>query len=57
MSPHCLIKAQKVARVDWCKFIIRKLNNGHSKPVYDIITGDETWIYDYYPGKKSQSKV
>ena len=41
--PHNLTKAQKDARVNWCK--------------YRIVTGDEWWIYAYEPESKKQSTV
>ena len=40
---------QKLARVEWCHFMLRKFDNGASKQVDMIVTGDETWIYDYDP--------
>ena len=47
--PHNLTVAQKKARVDWCKEILKKYNRGVSKDVYKIVTGDESWIYAYEP--------
>lgn len=55
--PHNLTKAQKDARVDWCKRMIKKYNGGASKDVYKIVTGDESWIYAYEPETKQQSTV
>lgn len=55
--PHNLTIAQKKARVDWCKEMLKKYNRGASKDVYKIVTGDESWIYAYEPESKQQSTV
>jgi [histone H3]-lysine36 N-dimethyltransferase SETMAR len=55
--PHNLTIAQKKARVDWCKEMLKKYNGGSSKAVYNIVTGDESWIYAYEPESKQQSTV
>ena len=55
--PHNLTVAQKKARVDWCKEILKKYNRGVSKDVYKIVTGDESWIYAYEPETKQQQKT
>jgi [histone H3]-lysine36 N-dimethyltransferase SETMAR len=55
--PHNLTTAQKDARVNWCKEILKKYNGGASKAVYNIYTGDESWIYAYEPKTKQQSTV
>jgi len=55
--PHKLTDAEKKARVDWCKKMIKKYRQGASNLVYNIVTGDETWIYCYEPESKAQSKV
>ena len=54
--PHNLTVAQKKARVDWCKEILKKYNRGVSKDVYKIVTGDESWIYAYEPETKQNKK-
>ena len=43
-------------RVRWCKEMLKKFINGHSRDVSKIITGDETWIYHYDPETKQQSR-
>ena len=53
--PHNLTDEQRQAIVDWCHFMLRKFNNGASRQTDLIITGDETWIYDYDPKTKIQS--
>ena len=55
--PHNLTKAQKDARIDWCKQILKKYNAGASNIVYKIVTGDESLIYAYEPESKQQSTV
>lgn len=55
--PHNLTNAQKEARVDWCKKMLKKFAQGASKAVYNICTGDESWIYSYDPETKQQSTV
>jgi len=55
--PHNLTEAQKDARVSWCKEMRKKFKLGTAKSVYNIVTGDETWIYSYDPETKQQSTV
>ena len=50
--PHNLTIAQKEARVDWCKKMLKKFAQGASKAVYNVCTGDESWIYSYDPETK-----
>ena len=48
--PHNLSIAQKKkACVDWSKEILQRCNRDASKHVYDIVTGDESWIYAHDP--------
>lgn len=37
--------------------MLKKYNRGDSKAVYNIYTGDESWIYAYDPETKQQSTV
>ena len=37
--------------------MLKKFNGGGSKRVYDILTCDETWIYQYDPERKRQSSI
>lgn len=55
--PHNLTEDQKKGRVKWCKEMRKRFNSGLSNHVYDIVTGDETWIYSYEPERKNQSAV
>ena len=42
---------------DWSKEMLQKYDRGASKHVYDIVTGDESWIYAYEPESKQHSTV
>ena len=55
--PHRLTMEQKGARVSWCKKMLEEFDGGHLKNIYNIITGDENWIYQYDPKTKRQSSV
>ncbi|KAI6651220.1 Histone-lysine N-methyltransferase SETMAR-like [Oopsacas minuta] len=55
--PHNLSEMQLEARVEWCKLMLKKFKGGESKRVYDILTCDETWIYQYDPETKQQSSI
>lgn len=55
--PHDLTEEQKLCRVKWCRQMLKKFNSGLSNGVFDIVTGDETWIYCYEPETKRQSAV
>ena len=39
------------------KKCFKKYDRGASKHVYDIATGDESWIYVYEPESKQQSTI
>ena len=47
----------KYTRVKWCTEMLNRFNNGDSNWVSDIVTGDETWIYQFDPQTKRQSSV
>ena len=55
--PHSLTDEQKAARVEWCHFMLEKFNKGANRDTYNIVTGDESWIYHYDPKTKRQSAV
>ena len=55
--PHRLSDEQMRGRVEWCQFMLTKFDGGRSKRVWDIVTGDQTWIYEYDPETKQQSSV
>ena len=37
--------------------MLRKFDGGRSPRVWDIVTGDATWVYQYDPETKQQSGV
>ena len=55
--PHNLSEEQKRGRVDWCTHMLRKFDRGRSPRVWDIVTGDDTWLYQYDPETKQQSAM
>lgn len=55
--PHSLTEDHKATRVRWCKKTLQRFNRGESNHVYDVISGDESWIYAYDPDSKQQSTV
>ena len=55
--PHSLNLEQRQGRVDWCHSMMERFDQGRSRRVWDIVTGDETWIYQYDPETKQQSSV
>ncbi|CAK1581132.1 unnamed protein product [Parnassius mnemosyne] len=55
--PRLLFESEKQARVDWWHEIRLRFRNGASRRVSEIVTGDETWIYQYDPENKRQSSV
>lgn len=55
--PHSLTDEQKRIRVEWCKEMLARFDGGRSRRVSDIVTGDETWIYQFEPENKRQSTV
>ena len=55
--PNNLNEGQRQDRVDWCTHTLRKFDGGRSPRVWDIVTGDETWVYQYDAETKQQSAV
>ena len=55
--PHLLTEEQKALRVNWCQKTLSRFNDGSSKNVYNMVSGDESWIYSYEPENKRQSAV
>ena len=47
--PHALSDEQHWGRIQWCRFMLEKFNRGQPKLAWDIITGDETWVYQFDP--------
>jgi histone-lysine N-methyltransferase SETMAR len=53
--PHHLTEEQKQRRVEWCRAMLLRFNGGSSNSVSEIVSGDETWVYNYDPECKQQS--
>ena len=43
--PHMLTEEQKQRRVNWCRSMLEKYDGGKSNAVWEIVSGDETWVY------------
>ena len=41
----------------WCLLMLRKFDGGGSERVWDLVTGSETFVYQYDPETKQQSSV
>ena len=54
---HNLSEEQKRGRVDRCTHMLRKFDGGRSPSVWDVVPGDATWVYQYYPETKQQLAV
>ena len=54
---HSWVKSRRGGRVDWCTHMLRKFDGGRFPCVWDIVTGDETKIYQSDPETKKQSAV
>ena len=55
--PRMLTEAQRQARVEWCHYMIQRFNDGNSRALDLLATGDETWVYVFEPETKQQSAV
>lgn len=55
--PYTLTESQKRIHVEWCEEMLKRFERGNSRRVSDIVTGDETWIYQFDPENKRQSTV
>ena len=54
---HNLCEEQKWNRVEWCTHMLGKIDGGRSPRVWVIVTGDETWVYQYDPETKQRLEV
>ena len=54
--PQQLTEEQRRGR-EWCLHMLRKFDRGRSERVWDIVTGNETFVYRYDPETKQQSSV
>lgn len=55
--PRQLTDEQKEGRVEFCQTMLQRFDEGRSRNIENIITGDETWIYMFDPETKRQSQV
>lgn len=55
--PHELSDEQKKGRVKWCQTMLEKFDGGQSKSTWKVLSGDETWVYQFDPETKQQSSV
>lgn len=53
--PHMLTQEQKDARVKWCREMLARFDGGRSRTVWEIVSGDESWICSFDPETKQQS--
>lgn len=54
--PHQLSEDNIKARLTFCNTMLERFDAGSSKDVSYIVTGDETFVYNYDPETKEQSK-
>lgn len=54
MVPRLLTDDQKTRRVNTCKDVLDQLEN-NTKLLENVITGDESWVFQYDPETKRQS--
>lgn len=55
--PHLLTKPQKKKRLDFCKNFIKKFSMKSEKNIYNIITGDESWLRFWDPKVGNNAKI
>ena len=55
--PHQLTKEQKVGRAQWCLPTLEKCDNGRANSTWNIVSGYETWVYQFDPEAKAQPSV
>ena len=54
--PHMLTEEQKQRRVNWCRSMLEKFDGGKLNAVWEIVSGDETWVYCFDLETKQQSQ-
>src|SRR5437868_11420454 len=47
--PHFLSDEQKISRKEFCQKFLKKYGCMEKKCTYNIVTGDETWVFSYDP--------
>ena len=55
--PHQLTEEQKLGRVQWCFTMIEKYDSRHANSTWNIVSSDETWVYQFDPETKAQSST
>ena len=55
--PHLLTDEQKQSQVRIASQVIEKYDKCDPRHLEEIVTGDETWIYDFQPDSKTKNKV
>ena len=55
--PHLLTDEQKQSQVRLASQVIEKYDKCDPRPLEEIVTGDETWIYHFQPDSKAKNKV
>ena len=55
--PHQLTEEQKVGRVQWCLTMLEKYDSGLANSAWNIVSGDETWVYQFDRDTKAQSSI
>lgn len=55
--PHLLTDEQKQCRVQLASEIVKKYDKCDPRRLDEVVTGDETWIYNFEPETKSKNKV
>ena len=55
--PHQLTEGERRDRVEWCLYMLRKFDGGRSERVWNIVTGNETFVYRYDPEIKHPPSV
>ena len=55
--PHILTRDQKKERIKFCKYFLKKYHNKNQKNIYNIITGDETWLRFWDPKVGYNAKI
>eukprot|EP00112_Aurelia_sp_Birch-Aquarium-sp1_P013402 Seg2844.1 transcript_id=Seg2844.1/GoldUCD/mRNA.D3Y31 product="Mariner Mos1 transposase" protein_id=Seg2844.1/GoldUCD/D3Y31 len=54
--PHMLTGEQERNRVQWCHSMLERFDGVKSNGVWEIVSGDETWVYCFDPETKQQSQ-
>ncbi len=47
-------EVSKNTRVQWCREMLTRFDGGRSNAVWEIISGDESWVYSIDPETKQQ---